>query len=146
MNWLVKIYLALIIFVLGFFSIVGCHNSPLFKTNHLKSVCSEVFQSCTEVKKIENCETFKVEDSNSWINYIVEIEGPIPKEEVENFIDENLVNEEFRREYQYVESFWWYIEGDKDTGSQGVMGISNCEITTNQMYSAWILNDIAMSR
>jgi hypothetical protein len=118
------------------FSFLGC-------TSHFKSSCSDYFRSCEKPKTDLKCD--KLTSKNlSWVPDLTRLEGPISTSEITRFKSSDLAAQYFITESKEAESYWWYIDGDKKSGTQGILAIKNCTILTQQSLEMWILDDIAM--
>jgi hypothetical protein len=118
------------------FSFLGC-------TSHFKSNCSDYFRSCEKPKTDLKCDELTSKNL-SWVPDLTRLEGPISTSEITRFKSSDLAAQYFITESKEAESYWWYIDGDKKSGTQGILAVKNCTILTQQSLEMWILDDIAM--
>tara|TARA_R110000868_G_scaffold396971_2_gene669439 strand:+ start:19307 stop:19684 length:378 start_codon:yes stop_codon:yes gene_type:complete len=123
---------------------LNCATLSKNTNNPLASECNKFFTSCFQAERISECEkiTMNLEilmDHHSKNEFKGDFEGPLNRNEIEDFS-----NQRFKDQLKKGDSFWWYIQGDEKSGAQGVVAIENCQVVANQLYSAWILDDIAM--
>ncbi|MBR9916324.1 hypothetical protein GYB29_01225 [bacterium] len=118
------------------FSFLGC-------SSHLKSSCSDYFRSCEKPKTDLKCDKM-ISKNLSWVPDLTRLEGPINMAEIVRFKSSDLAAQYFITESKGAESYWWYVDGNKKNGTQGILAVKNCTILTQQSLEMWILDDIAM--
>jgi|AntRauTorcE11897_2_1112592.scaffolds.fasta_scaffold13901_1 hypothetical protein len=111
--------------------------------SHLQSSCSEYFQSCERQEAALNCEQLTHQNLD-WVPDISKLQGPLDLSEIESFKTSDQVSKDFISESEGADSYWWYVDGHKERGTQGIIAIKGCTILTQQSLEVWILDDIAM--
>ena len=111
--------------------------------NHLKSSCSEYFQSCERQTTALDCDQLTHKNLD-WVPKISKLQGPLDISEIESFKTSDQVSKDFISESEGADSYWWYVDGHKERGTQGIIAVKGCTILTHQSLEIWILDDIAM--
>ncbi|MEP0005119.1 MAG: hypothetical protein ABJ387_06655 [Balneola sp.] len=135
----VPIYLFIVI-CLG---LLNCSTLSKTHIDRLSSTCSEYFNECGNQNSIPECDTL-IAKKSTWSPEMNRLSGPLDFEEVEEFKKLDWVPEDFRKESIGADSYWWYIQGNEQNGSQGIIALKGCTIIANQFVDLWILDDIAM--